>query len=151
MYLYDEDEEFEGMRSGFDRIVFTISPYNFEISFNLFTEIIKSLVKIEAMYLIFCLNSNYRYLLEEEDIAAVLSAYPETYGLDPHRIGQFYDIKRKMIFSIVEDPIKEIQRRKHERIITMKTQYQLQDVSYNCIIDFTESLLDKGIIIKNDI
>ena len=79
---------------------FSISPYNFEKSFELYLTLMVECVKNEHSWLQVRLKDAFHYVTTDEDCAALLMEFPELFSLSESKVRGFNYVKYDMSFSI---------------------------------------------------
>ena len=143
-----QDDKNSVQQHELDQISFTISPYNFETSFSLFINIVQLLNDKSTIYLAFSLKPSYEYLTLDKDLAAVLSASPEEYGLAAERIGRFAYKPNDFSFGIYDNSGFNPYSKKKDPPNHILSVSFTPPTNYNDIKCFVNSLLVKGIINK---
>lgn len=140
-----QDEKGSVRQDELDKIFFTMSPYNFEKSFNLFVQLAQLIDEKEWIYLRFSLRNGYAYITREEHLASVVSMYPDEFGFAEKRIGSFSYREKDMRFSIYDLNKWQSQKAAH---YVLGLSFIPQNIIYRDIQDFFQSLVEKGIIYK---
>ncbi|MEC0329154.1 hypothetical protein P4H42_05895 [Paenibacillus macerans] len=140
-----QDEKGSIRQEELDKIFFTISPYNFEKSFDLFVKLAQLIDDKEWIYLRFSLKNGYAYITREEHLASVLSIYPDEFGFTENRLGNFSYREKNMKFSIYDLNKWQSQKAMH---YVLNLAFTPQYIIYRDIQDFVYSLVEKEVIYK---
>ena len=81
----------------------SISPYNFESSFELFLILMVECVKLDRAWLQVRLKDDFKYITTDEDCAALLMEFPELFSLSKTQVGSFDCERLGMHFRIYND------------------------------------------------
>lgn len=84
-------------------ITVSISPYNFEKSFELYLELLANCMENTSAWVQLRLKDNYAYTIADEDCAALLLASPEWFSLSKSRVGSFDCTRLGLHFSVYND------------------------------------------------
>lgn len=125
-----------------DKIKITISPYNFEKSFQLFNKLIE-LNEIKSGVILFLyINDKYDCITQHENLASLISSFPEIFSLSINKVGSFIYKNKDIYFSLYSAA-------SSKRIL--KITYNYYNIESNDILKFIYELLDKHIIYLNDL
>lgn len=119
-------------------ISFSLSPYNFEKTFQLYIQLFQNCIHTDEAYLWFTLKNLYSYLTDDVDIGGIVSENPDYYRLAEGKVGSFY--YKDIMFSIFESD-NTYKSTDHCGIC-----FSTKDISYNDILSVMGSLLENGII-----
>lgn len=80
----------------------SISPYNFEKSFQLYLQIVENCMDECGSWLWLRLNDTYEYISSEEDCAALLLEVPEWFSLSKSQVGRFVCSRLNLDFKVID-------------------------------------------------
>ncbi|MEK5164203.1 toll/interleukin-1 receptor domain-containing protein [Paenibacillus sp. FSL R5-0527] len=139
-----QDEKDSIRQDQLDKICFTISPYNFEKSYDLFVQLAQ-LINDNWIDFRFSLRNGYAYITREEHLASVMSVYPDEFGFAENRLGSFSYREKDMKFSIYNLNKWELRKGAH---YVLNLVFNPQNIIYRDIQDFVYSLVEKEVIYK---
>ncbi len=87
----------------FGTIYVSISPYNFQKSFELYLELTRNCLENTATWIQLRLNEDYEYTTDDEDCAALLLELPAWFSLSKLRVGSFNSSNLGLHFSVYND------------------------------------------------
>lgn len=148
--VYKHKRTFEGVITSKSdepaRITFFISPNNFENSFPFFLQLIQFEMEKERLSLGFTLNSGYSFIIQEEDIAAILSLYPELFGFYKEKVGFFTYPRADIIFTIFN---KNYWKNREPALFVLSIRFLSQTITYDDISSLLSTLVDKNLIFQS--
>lgn len=121
-------------------IYVSISPYNFESSFELYLKLIQECMHIENSWIRLRLNENYTYKTSAEDCAALLMKYPEWFSLSESRVGNFISDKLSLNFGIYNEGDLRIPD------YVLGIGYEISNIKVSNIIELVSKLYELQII-----
>ncbi|MGV8907278.1 MAG: toll/interleukin-1 receptor domain-containing protein [Acetobacterium sp.] len=126
------------------KIIFSMSTINFCESFSLLKEILQlDGVYLEKRYLHFRLNPSYSYIVNDTDLASVLSRVQDTIGFDRNKIGKYYYLQTGMSFAIF-DMYNEGMKDFHDYVLNIV--YDLKNTTAIELQEFADFLVEKKVI-----
>lgn len=124
------------------KITVSISPYNFEKSFQLYLKIAENCLEGHGTWLWFRLKDNYEYVSAAEDCAALLLETPEWFSLSKTDIGFFECTKLDLSFSVFD----ALTKRGKDMVLAIY--YSTSFSNANSITTLTAKLYELGMIYK---
>lgn len=127
-----------------EKIVFSMSTINFYESFLLLKEILQlDYAYIEKRYLHFRTNHGYSYILDNTDLASVLSKLTDTIRFDRDKIGKYNCLQTGMSFSIF-DMFNGGMKDSHDYVLNIV--YNLKNTTAIELQEFAEFLVKNKVI-----
>ena len=124
------------------KITVSISPYNFEKSFQLYLKIAENCLEGHGTWLWLRLKDNYEYVSAAEDCAALLLETPEWFSLSKTDIGFFECTKLDLSFSVFD----ALTKRGKDMVLAIY--YSTSFSNANSITTLTAKLYELGMIYK---
>ena len=91
------------------KISVSISPYNFDNSFQLYLQIADNCMDKCGNWLWLRLKDNYEYINSDEDCAALLLEVPDWFSLSKSQIGRFVCSRLNLDFRVVDTHAKRVE------------------------------------------
>ncbi|OQB13757.1 MAG: hypothetical protein BWY15_01606 [Firmicutes bacterium ADurb.Bin193] len=129
-----------------DKLKFSISPYNFNQSFDLFNKFMQFLVEKNWIWLHMKLLDDFSYVTEVEKISSMLSNYPDVFCHSKNDIGGFEFIPKGFKFFVFDDnQWKQIK----EKDFALGISYDPAKATAEDMFEFIYTLLEQNIIYES--
>lgn len=153
LYRYDKGKslaiqgikiDYEPDRDGgpYGEILVSISPYNFEKSFQLYLEISEYCLYDYATWVHLRLQDDYEYVSADEDCAALLLGMPDWFSLSKTEVGSFDCNKLNLDFAVFDA------HTKREADMVLALHYNAPSIKAHDITILTSKLYELGLIYK---
>lgn len=124
-------------------IQFSVSPYNFDKSFDLYREISLLFNDRKTFLINIRLNDMYSFVSTAEDCAALLAAEPEWFSFSKNRVGTYECSKLNLKFYISN---RNLFDRSRPADFALTVIYEPQTISTNSIVELVSKLYELKII-----
>jgi hypothetical protein len=123
-------------------LTYSISPYNFEKSFDLLIKLLPIAKEVETTTLVFFFKDDCRIISETEKISSLILNDSDEFSLDEHRLGLFKF--RRLEFQTISlyNPAQ------NSYFLALQVELPLDNSSCLELYDLVGHLLDSGVILK---
>ena len=126
-----------------DKITFSISPYHFCESVDIFNKMMQSFDQQKTVYLKFWLNRDYKYMIKVEQISSILSKYPLLFKHAEKNVGSYFH--GGLRFSIFDNDIRSGGK---DPDFVLVISYDPSEINPEDINELFTNLIDKRVIRK---